>query len=121
MEITRCLHTALLVSDLNQAQHFYGDVLGLPQAPRSLKFPGLWYEVNGYQIHLMTAADYTPPLVNDEKWGRNPHLAFSVADVAAAKARLLAHGCPVQPSSSGRPALFTRDPDGNIIELNQAV
>ena len=29
--------------------------------------------------------------------------------------------CPVQTSASGRPALFTQDPDGNIIELTQIV
>jgi catechol-2,3-dioxygenase len=25
----------------------------------------------------------------------------------------------VQPSASGRPAVFTQDPDGNVIELSQ--
>lgn len=119
MNITRCLHTAVLVSDLEQAEFFYGTVLGLPKLERSLNFPGAWYAVDGFQLHLMTA---TAPsgLQNLEKWGRNPHIAFAVTDLAAAKAQLLSHGCPVQVSASGRSALFTRDPDDNVIELSAA-
>ncbi len=117
MQITQCLHTAILVTDLAQAEHFYGTVLGLPKAPRDLKFPGAWYEVGGYQLHLMVGA--VPALDNPEKWGRNRHIAFSVADLAAAQAQLQAHGCPMQMSASGRAAIFTQDPDGNVIELSQ--
>ncbi len=117
MHIVHCLHTAILVSDLEQAEHFYGTVLGLERCDRALKFPGAWYEMNGYQIHLMVgpAAD----LHNPEKWGRNRHIAFSVANLDVAKAHLLAHHCPMQMSASGRAALFTQDPDGNVIELSQ--
>lgn len=119
MQITRCLHTAILVSDLALAEHFYGTILGLAKVDRVLKFPGVWYEVAGYQIHLMTAADYTVELTNAERWGRNPHLAFAVADLMAAKTRLIENSYPIQMSASGRPALFTRDPDGNVIELGE--
>lgn len=118
MHITRCLHTAILVSDLQQAEHFYGTVLGLSKVDRVLKFPGAWYEVAGYQIHLMVGE--VPDLYNAEKWGRNRHIAFSVADLDLAKEQLLSHNCPIQASASGRAALFTQDPDGNVIELNQA-
>lgn len=117
MQITHCLHTAILVSDLEKAEHFYGTVLGLAKVSRELKFPGAWYEVQGYQIHLMVGA--VPELYNAEKWGRNRHVAFSVSDLDAAKAQLLAHHCPIQMSASGRAAIFTQDPDGNVIELSQ--
>lgn len=119
MHITRCLHSAILVSDLAKAEQFYGTVLGLPRIDRVLKFPGAWYQVGEYQIHLI--ADPTVPLElhNQEKWGRNAHIAFSVADLEAAKNQLRAHGCPIQTSASGRAALFTQDPDGNTIELSQ--
>lgn len=119
MQITRCLHTAILVSDLERAEHFYGTILGLSKVERSLRFPGVWYEVAGYQIHLMTADSYSVELVNPEKWGRNPHIAFSVENLDAAKTQLLENGCLVQMSASGRAALFTRDPDGNVVELNE--
>jgi catechol 2,3-dioxygenase-like lactoylglutathione lyase family enzyme len=119
MQITRCLHAAILVSDLERAEQFYGTVLGLAKIDRPLKFPGIWYEIEGFQIHLITASQIPDHLVDPEKWGRNRHLAFSVADLETAKAQLLAHQCPIQMSASGRAALFTQDPDGNLIELSQ--
>jgi glyoxylase I family protein len=120
MQITQCLHTAILVSDLEKAEHFYGTILGLPKVERLLKFPGAWYQVEDFQIHLIVDTSIQPKLQNSEKWGRNPHLALSVTDLDAAKTQLLAHACPIQMSASGRMALFTQDPDGNIIELSQA-
>jgi catechol 2,3-dioxygenase-like lactoylglutathione lyase family enzyme len=119
MKITHCLHAALLVSDLERSEHFYGSVLGLEKVDRALRFPGAWYEVAGFQIHLMVANPKPGELDNPEKWGRNRHIAFSVASLEAAKERLLAHNCPIQTSASGRAALFTQDPDGNVIELGE--
>ncbi|MBD2036751.1 VOC family protein [Leptolyngbya sp. FACHB-321] len=119
MNITRCLHVALLVSDLERSQHFYESVLELEKIDRDLRFPGAWYEVAGFQIHLMVASNSQGGLDNPEKWGRNRHIAFSVASLEAAKERLLAHNCPLQMSASGRAALFTQDPDGNVIELGE--
>ncbi|MEB3341079.1 VOC family protein [Okeania sp.] len=119
MQITQYLHTALLVSDLEKAEHFYGQILGLVQTDRSLNFPGTWYQVGNFQIHLIVSSEIIPDVVNSEKLGRNRHLAFSVADLDATKAQLLANNCPIQMSASGRAALFTQDPDGNIIELQE--
>lgn len=118
MQISQCLHTALLVSDLERAEHFYSNVLGLTKVERTLKYPGAWYQVGEFQIHLIVASAATE-LQNPEKWGRNPHIAFAVADLDTAKSQMLAHNCPIQMSASGRAALFTHDPDGNIIELSQ--
>ena len=119
MQITQCLHAAVLVSDLKQAEHFYGNVLGLPKVDRTLKFPGAWYQVGEFQLHLIVTPDISSQLQNAEKWGRNSHIAFSVVDLEAAKKELIAHNYPIQVSASGRAALFTQDPDGNIIELSQ--
>ncbi|HBB31544.1 MAG TPA: glyoxalase [Cyanobacteria bacterium UBA8803] len=120
MQITQCLHTAVLVSDLEKAEHFYGNVLGLSKVERSFKYPGAWYQVGEFQIHLIVDPNTAPHLQNLEKWGRNPHVAFSVANLDEAKTQLLDHNCALQMSASGRPALFTQDPDGNIIELSQS-
>ncbi|MEH2349058.1 MAG: VOC family protein [Nostoc sp.] len=118
MQIIQSLHTAILVTELERSEQFYGKVLGLSKIDRSLKYAGAWYQVGNYQIHLIVAP--TVPSENpNEKWGRNPHVAFSVANLDAAKQELLNHNYPIQPSASGRPALFTQDPDGNIIELSQ--
>ena len=116
MQIIQSLHTAILVTNLEQSEHFYGTVLGLPKVERSLKYPGAWYQIGESQLHLIVAPT-VPTDKQNEKWGRNPHIAFSVTDLDAAKQQLLDHNCLLQPSASGRPALFTQDPDGNIIEL----
>lgn len=119
MQITQCLHAAILVSDLERAEHFYSNVLGLSKVERILKYPGVWYQVGAFQIHLIVDSTIPSELQNPEKWGRNRHLAFSVTNLDAAKEQLLAHGCAIQMSASGRAALFIQDPDGNVIELSQ--
>ena len=119
MEITNCLHAAIIVSNLEKSQQFYSNVLGMQKIDRELKFPGIWYQIGNFQLHLILAATILPDAVDSEKWGRNRHLAFAVANLEAAKQQLAANNCPVQMSASGRSALFTQDPDGNIIELSE--
>ena len=64
--------------------------------------------------------DATPNgLHNQQKWGRNRHLALAIADLDAAKTHIAAHDWDIQASASGRPAVFLQDPDGNVIELQQ--
>ena len=119
MNITRCLHTAILVSDLAKAEDFYSNILGLsPANNRTVKFPGTWYQIGDYQIHLIVNHDYASKIFNP-KWGRNPHVALTVDNLEVAKKALQDRGCPIQMSASRRAALFTQDPDGNIIELSQ--
>jgi catechol 2,3-dioxygenase-like lactoylglutathione lyase family enzyme len=116
MQILNYLHTAILVSDLARAEYFYGTVLGLTKVDRELRFPGAWYQVGNCQVHLIVSnCSSTQEL--PEKWGRDRHIAFAIADLEAAKVRLQAYNCPVQISASGRAALFVQDPDGNIVEL----
>jgi len=119
MQITQCLHTAILISNLEDAEHFYGNILGLSKVERSLKYPGVWYQIGEVQLHLIVDTSLSTHRQNPEKWGRNPHVAFSVANLEDTKTKLLANNCPIQMSASGRAALFTQDPDGNIIELSQ--
>jgi catechol 2,3-dioxygenase-like lactoylglutathione lyase family enzyme len=120
MQIIKCLHTAILVSDLEKAEHFYSNVLGLSKIDRTLKYPGAWYQIGDYQIHLIVHPNLSTTLPNAEKWGRNPHFAVAVDNLGEAIARLQSQGYPIQMSASGRAACFTKDPDGNIIEIGQA-
>jgi glyoxylase I family protein len=116
MQITQSLHTAINVTNLEKAEYFYGEVLGLSKIERSRSSPGTWYQIGNYQIHLIVVDQ----IINEpkhEKWGRNPHIAFLVSDLDAAKQQLLNYNFPIQASASGRPAIFTQDLDGNIIEL----
>ena len=119
MQIIQCFHTALLVKDLQKAEDFYSNVLGLTKIDRTLNYPGAWYQIGNFQLHLIVDASSSTDLHNSEKWGRNPHIALTVVDLDAAKAKLIAHHCSIQPSASGRAALFTKDPDNNIVELTQ--
>ncbi|MDJ0688764.1 MAG: VOC family protein [Xenococcaceae cyanobacterium MO_188.B32] len=120
MAITQCLHTAILVTDLAKAENFYSHILGLsPAKERSLKFPGSWYQVGEYQLHLIVNPDFTNQVFNRDKWGRNPHFALATDNLAEVIANLQSHGYPVQMSASGRSAFFTKDPDGNILEISQ--
>lgn len=112
------LHTAIVVGDLAQARQFYEGILGLVPVERSLNFPGIWYQIGPSQLHLMATTSPPSTAFNAEKWGRNPHIAFTVDDFAALQATLTAQNHPFQVSASGRSALFVRDPDGNVIELN---
>ena len=88
MGVTRYLHTAIIVSDLEAAETFYSEMLELPKAERSLKFPGVWYQVGEYQIHLIEDQNWTAPEPNAQKWGRCPHLALAVDDLDLIKTRL---------------------------------
>jgi catechol 2,3-dioxygenase-like lactoylglutathione lyase family enzyme len=118
MPVTQFLHTALNVTDLDRAEHFYGAVLGLTKVRRDLTFPGVWYQIGDHQIHLIVAPEVTSS-GQHEKWGRNRHLALAIDNLDAIKALLTQQGYSYQMSASGRPALFVKDPDGNIIELGQ--
>lgn len=113
------LHTAILVSNLERSRQFYSEILGLQPVDRVLKYPGLWYQIGPYQLHLIVDEQAPSGLHNPEKWGRNRHVALGVADVDAAAQYLEQQGYPVQRSASGRSALFVQDPDGNVVELSQ--
>ncbi|ADI64259.1 VOC family protein [Trichormus azollae] len=117
MQITQSFHTAILVTDLERSEQFYGQVLGLAKIDRTLKYAGAWYEIGNYQLHLIVASS-VPTENQNEKWGPNPDVPFSVVDLEIAKAELLSQNYLIQGSPSGRPAIFTKDPDGNIIELS---
>ncbi len=117
IEIISCLHAAIIVADLDRAVEFYSGVLGLPRVDRSLNYPGAWYQIGDVQLHLIERADYNATSIDLSVSTRNPHIAFGVRDLAAAKQSLTNANCVVKMSNSGRAALFTQDPDGNAIEL----
>ncbi|WP_396136589.1 VOC family protein [Chamaesiphon sp. VAR_48_metabat_403] len=118
MEVVSCLHAAMLVANLDRAIEFYTNVLGLKRVDRSLKYPGAWYQIGNFQIHLIEDIDYLDKdRIDLHVSTRNPHIALEVRDLDATKQQLLAANCIVKMSNSGRAALFTQDPDGNTIEL----
>jgi glyoxylase I family protein len=118
IKINSCLHAALMVANIERSIAFYSDILGLERIERAFKYPGAWYQIGDFQIHLIEDKNYQTR-VDLQVSTRNPHIALGVSDLDAAKQQLLAANCVVKMSNSGRAALFTQDPDGNAIELTQ--
>ncbi len=120
-EISGFLHASLLVSDLARARAFYENVLGLiPSSARpEMSFDGVWYEIGAQQVHLLELPNPDPVAGRPAHGGRDRHIALAVNHLTGLKQVLDQAGVAYTLSSSGRPALFCRDPDGNAIELIQ--
>ena len=112
------LHVAVQVSDLEKAEAFYTEVIGLQKIARNLAFPGAWYQVGDFQLHLIVS-EWAKNPIREDKWGRHPHITFAIYDLEGIKQALNKQAISFQMSSSGRAALFVKDPDGNVVELLQ--
>jgi len=118
--IAGILHTTFLTADLTKSRAFYEGVLGLrPDSNRpTMSFDGVWYDVaDKQQIHLMLLPNPEAGLQRPAHGGRDRHVALAVDDLAKLVERLEQAGIAYTLSSSGRRALFCRDPDGNALEF----
>ena len=118
--ISGILHTTFLTADLTKSRAFYEGVLGLrPDSNRpTMSFDGVWYDVaDKQQIHLMLLPNPEAGLQRPTHGGRDRHVALAVDDLAKLVERLEQAGIAYTLSSSGRRALFCRDPDGNALEF----
>ena len=111
---------ALEVQDLERAEAFYRDVIGLPVLSRRPK-PGeeriSRVEVgvgNGAYLSLWLPGIY--PL--EAQGGAHVHVAFSVGrrDLEELRKRLQERG--VATISEGERAIYLYDPDGNVLEIS---
>ena len=123
-------HCGLIVSDLERSRAFYGDALGLREVPRphNFTFAGAWFQIGDDQLHLLVEADTTGSARGPEPGpsvavGLANHIALEVDDLDAAVALLGDHGVALvggpMPRGDGWTQVFTRDPDGYVIELFQ--
>ncbi len=119
MQIQAIHHVSLPVADLDRSRRFYEGVLGLLPDPArpAMAFDGVWYALGAVSIHLLCLPDSCPPAQETVSGGRDRHVAFAVDDIAALGERLRQAGFDFSPSSSGRAALFCRDPDGHALEF----
>jgi catechol 2,3-dioxygenase-like lactoylglutathione lyase family enzyme len=123
-------HCGLIVADLERSRRFYGGALGLEELsrPATFTFEGAWFAVGDDELHLLVESDTTGRAgVSDPgpsaAVGLANHIALVVDDLDAALARLAEHGVPLiggpMPRGDGWTQVFTRDPDGYVVELFQ--
>jgi glyoxylase I family protein len=105
------------VTDIEQAKHFYGKLLGLPQNPNSPADDWIEYEAGNVTLAVMT------PHTHDYEFSPLPPstIALRVRDVAAAKAKLEEAGLEVNEmwDSGVCNGAGVSDPDGNRILLHR--
>ena len=123
--LQRIHHAAIICSDYEASKRFYTQVLGLRvlaenwrAARRSWKLDlGL---PDGSQVELFSFEGAPPRPSYPEARGLR-HLAFAVADVAAVKTHLEAHGVAVEDirvdEYTGRRFTFFADPDELPLEI----
>jgi methylmalonyl-CoA/ethylmalonyl-CoA epimerase len=133
--IGRLNHVAIATRDLEKAAAVYRDLLGakvsapMPQPEHGVTT--VFVELPGSKIELLAPLGEMSPIANF--LARNPdggmhHLCFEVADIIAARDRLLAKGARLaggaepKPGAHGKPVLFLHPKDfgGTLIELEQA-
>jgi catechol 2,3-dioxygenase-like lactoylglutathione lyase family enzyme len=104
------------VTDMEQANHFYGEVLGLERNPNSPDDDWVEYEAGNVTLAVMT------PHTHDYEFMPLPPatIALRVPDVAAAKAKLEAAGLEVGEmwDSGACHGAGISDPAGNRILLH---
>jgi methylmalonyl-CoA/ethylmalonyl-CoA epimerase len=127
-------HVAIVVPDLSVASALYRDTLGAEvHAPHALPEHGVtvvFVELGNTRIELLEPLGDASPVRSF--LGRNPeggmhHLCYEVADIGAARDRLLAAGARVlsdgEPKigAHGKPVLFLHPKDfcGTLIELEE--
>ena len=105
------------VTDMNEANHFYGELLGLERNPNSPDDDWVEYEAGNVTLAVMT------PHTHDYDFTALPPttIALRVADVAAAKAQLEAAGLEVGEmwDSGACRGAGVSDPAGNRILLHR--
>ena len=116
VRVKEILHVNVEVTDVERALAFYR-LLGLEELVR-LGTPGragAWLRIaDGCEVHLSLGPAKAPSRV---------HFAILVEDVEAARAVFTAAGAPIESERDlpGMVRFFTRDPDGNRIEIVQEV
>lgn len=118
-------HVALICGDYARSRTFYVDLLGLAVIAETWRAERRSWKLDlavpgGGQIELFSFPSPPERPSHPEAKGLR-HLAFSVADVTAAKARLEAAGVAVEPvrtdGLTGKRFTFFPDPDGLPLEI----
>ena len=122
--ITGFDHVSVLVSDRKRALGFYQGILGLEvdESRPDLPYGGAFLNLgDGHQIHLIELPSPDPVDGRPQHGGRDRHTALRVKDLDSLIRKLELADIEYTLSSSGRRALFCRDPDANAIEMIESV
>ena len=107
---------AVPTNDFEASFRFYGEVLGLPCIARYGDMPGAEFQAGNLTLSLMQNDAF-----GQEFRPNSMPIALRVADVAAARERLMAAGVEfrTEPFDSGvcHQAIFV-DPAGNVLDLH---
>ncbi|MFT4014975.1 MAG: VOC family protein [Paracoccus sp. (in: a-proteobacteria)] len=123
--LLRIHHAAIICSDYARSRDFYTRILGLRVLAENHRPARQSWKLDlglpdGGQIELFSFPE-PPPRPNRPEARGLRHLAFAVADIDAAKARLESQGIQVEPlrtdEYTGRRFTFLADPDGLPLEL----
>ncbi len=118
-------HAAVICSDYERSRRFYTEVLGLEVVAEVYRAERRSHKLDlrlpdGTQIELFSFPDPPKRLSYPEACGLR-HLAFDIADIEAAVARLQTQGVAVEPvrvdEYTGKRFTFFADPDGLPLEL----
>lgn len=116
IEVTRVDYVRVPVDDIEQAKHFYGEVLGLPENEHLDNDDWIEYEAANVTLAVMT------PETHEYEFTQLPPatIALGVPDVAEAKAQLEAAGLEVGEmwDSGACHGAGVSDPAGNRILLH---
>src|SRR5438067_10291149 len=122
-EIRNLVETSAYVDDLDQAERFYRDVLGLEVIDREAG-RHVFFRVGTADVLLLFNADETlKGLTLPAHGARGPgHFAFGIAADALDewRRRLDGHGVAIEKEMTwphGARSLYFRDPAGNSVEL----
>ena len=117
MQVERVDYVRVPVTDMDAANHFYGELLGLRRNPNSPGDDWVEYEAGNVTLAVMT------PHTHDYDFAPLPPstIALRVADVEAAKAELEAAGLEVADmwDSGACYGAGVSDPAGNRILLHR--
>jgi catechol 2,3-dioxygenase-like lactoylglutathione lyase family enzyme len=117
VEVERVDYIRVPVTDMDAANHFYGDLLGLRRNPNSPGDDWVEYEAGNVTLAVMT------PHTHDYEFTPLPPstIALRVGDVAAAKVTLEAAGLEVADmwDSGVCAGAGVNDPAGNRILLHR--
>ena len=117
IDVQRVDYIRVPVKDIEQAKHFYGELLGLPLSPNSPADDWVEYEAGNVTLAVMT------PHTHEYAFSPLPPgtIALRVGDVAEAKSKLEAAGVQVNDMwDSGKcRGAGVHDPSGNPILLHR--